>query len=375
MFSSLGFQQHAEAAHHPQRQTEAGLFVVARTKQVDEVGNVTLQSQDPSQVSPESLSERGELRKSGLQLWCKNQHTSTKENNTTATQDQILTLPQLLEEAEICVHPPLDQSVKEAEPMIQPQPFYETDAQTPGLGPNDQLPAALTQSPVGPTCPKGPAPDVKESSSASQAQNSTSSIRRQPNTPQSGKTSPQALVLVRGEVHSKARSMARSRMEKARFRLQGRIQQAIKLFGGKEMTESQAKRKQVPVSNPNVQVYTFSLSLSDLVLCSCLEHCTCFHAETPRPEQLKLEFHIEDTFLCRPVVFCYAQLPVWSVYVCAALCLSVQRALKILQPAILEEFLDAVEGFGTFCTGPQVQDLKLLSDSVRNQWEVWQGLH
>lgn len=258
MFSSLGFQQHADAAHHPQRQTEAGLFVVARTKHVDEVGNVTLQSQDPCQVSPESLSERGELRKSGLQ------HTSTKEKNTNATQDQILTLPQLLEEAELCIHPPLDQSVKEAEPMIQPQPFYETDAQTPGPGPNDQLPAALTQSPVGPTCPKGPAPvettpvpDVKESSSASQAQNSTSRIRRQPDTPQSGKTSPQALVLVRGEVHSKARSMARSRMEKARFRLQGRIQQAIKLFGGKEMTESQAKRKQVPVSNPNLQVYTF----------------------------------------------------------------------------------------------------------------------
>lgn len=68
--------------------------------------------------------------------------------------------------------------------------------------------------------------------------------------------------------------------------------------------------------------------------------------------------------------FCFAQLPVWSAYVCAALYLSVQRALKILQPAILEEFLDAVEGFGAFCTGPQVQDLKLLSDSVRNQWEV-----
>ncbi|XP_073348539.1 nesprin-1-like [Pagrus major] len=92
------------------------------------------------------------------------------------------------------------------------------------------------------------------------------------------------------EVHSKAQSMARSRLEKARFRLQGRIQQAIKLFGGKEISESQAKRK--------------------------------------------------------------------------------QRALKILQPAILEEFLVAVEGFGAFCTGPQLQDLMLLSDSVRKQWEV-----
>lgn len=75
--------------------------------------------------------------------------------------------------------------------------------------------------------------------------------------------------------------------------------------------------------------------------------------------------------LQRSVVFCFAQLPVWSVYVCpVALCLSVQRALKILQPAILEEFLGAVEGFGAFCTGPQIQDMMLLSDSVSNQWEV-----
>lgn len=214
------------------------MFVVARTKRVDEVGNVTLQSQDPQRVSPES--------------WRKNQPMSAKEQKTTATLKQILTPPQLLEEAELCIHPPLDQSVKEAESMIQPQPFYKTDAQTPGLGPNNQLPAALTQSPVGPTCPKGPAPvetapvpDEKQSSSAPQAQNSTSGIRRQPNAPRSVKTSPHALVLVRDEVHSKARSMARSRLEKARFRLQGRIQQAVKLFGGKEMTESQAKRKQV----------------------------------------------------------------------------------------------------------------------------------
>lgn len=63
-------------------------------------------------------------------------------------------------------------------------------------------------------------------------------------------------------------------------------------------------------------------------------------------------------------------LPVWSVYVCPALCHSVQKALKILQPAILEEFLGAVEGFGAFCTGSRLQDLLVVSESVRNQWEV-----
>ncbi|KAM9703427.1 nesprin-2-like [Menidia menidia] len=110
----------------------------------------------------------------------------------------------------------------------------------------------------------------------------------QPNPPQS-QTPPQPPAMVSSEVHSKAQSMARSRLEKARLRLQGRIQQAIKLFGGKELSESQAKKK--------------------------------------------------------------------------------QKALKILQPALLEEFLGAVEGFGAFCSGPQLQDLTLLSDSVRKQWE------
>lgn len=47
-----------------------------------------------------------------------------------------------------------------------------------------------------------------------------------------------------------------------------------------------------------------------------------------------------------------------------------QRALKVLQPAVLEEFLGAVEGLGAFCTGPQLQDLTLLCDTVRKQWEV-----
>ncbi|KAK1889404.1 Nesprin-2 [Dissostichus eleginoides] len=97
------------------------------------------------------------------------------------------------------------------------------------------------------------------------------------------------LVMVRSEVHSKAQSMARSRLEKARSRLQGRIQQAIRLFGGREVSVSQAKKK--------------------------------------------------------------------------------QKALKILQPAVLDEFLSAVECLGAFCTGPQLQDLMLLSDSVRKQWE------
>ncbi|XP_037837524.1 nesprin-2 isoform X2 [Kryptolebias marmoratus] len=109
-----------------------------------------------------------------------------------------------------------------------------------------------------------------------------------PNAPQ-GSTAAQPPVVVRSEVLSKAQSMARSRLEKARVLLQGRIQQAVNLFSPREMTESQVKKK--------------------------------------------------------------------------------QKALKVLQPALLEEFLGAVEGFGAFCSGPQLQDLMLLSDSVRKQWE------
>ncbi|XP_076023194.1 nesprin-2a [Genypterus blacodes] len=46
-----------------------------------------------------------------------------------------------------------------------------------------------------------------------------------------------------------------------------------------------------------------------------------------------------------------------------------ERALRILQPVVLEEFLGAVEDFGGFCSVDQLQDLILLSDAVRKQWE------
>ncbi|KAK5903259.1 hypothetical protein CgunFtcFv8_007055 [Champsocephalus gunnari] len=180
MFCSLGFLQHVETPRKTPGEPEAGLLVVARTKHVHQIGNVTLQNQDPD-------------------------------------------------------------------------------------------------------------PEEKESSSSSKGQTLKPRIRGQPNTGRSDTTSPQPLVMVRSEVHSKAQSMARSRLEKARSRLQGRIQQAIRLFGGREVSVSQAKKK--------------------------------------------------------------------------------QKALKILQPSILDEFLSAVECLGAFCTGAQLQDLMLLSDSVRKQWE------
>ncbi|XP_045916276.1 nesprin-2a isoform X2 [Micropterus dolomieu] len=255
MFRSFGFPRDVETAHQTQRQPDAGLFVVARTKHVDQIGKVMLQIQDPNQVSHRTI---------GLQVWPIKQHTNKEDGPTIVIPNvQIKMQPQPLKEP---VHP-LAQTVEGAK-------FSKSHTQTTSPSQND-----------GPKNPKHPVREEKQSSPPSPTQISKPRV----SVLQSNKTSPWQPLMVHGEVHSKAKSMARSRLEKARFRLQGRIQQAMKLFGGKEISETQAKRK--------------------------------------------------------------------------------QKALKILQPAILEEFLDAVEGLGAFCAGPQLQDLILLSDSVRKQWE------
>ncbi|XP_062415634.1 nesprin-2-like isoform X4 [Pungitius pungitius] len=250
MFGSLGFLQHVKSSHQTRRQPEAGLFVVAKTKQVDQIGKVLL-AQDPNLVSPGLSSQTSRQR--ALHRWATNQNGSATVNPCVETQ----MLPGPSREPILHIHSPLTQTIKEAEPehMIQPRTLSERHAQASGWSHYDQVLPALIQTPFA----------------------------------QSVKTSPKPPVLVRSEVHSKAQSMARSRLEKARFRLQGRIQQAIKLFGGREVSESQVKKK--------------------------------------------------------------------------------QRAIKILQPVFMDEFLGAVEGLGAFSTGPQLQDLKVLSDSVRKQWE------
>ncbi|XP_071226495.1 nesprin-2a isoform X1 [Salvelinus alpinus] len=115
---------------------------------------------------------------------------------------------------------------------------------------------------------------------------------RTQNPPQQGsdQASPHPPFMVHSEIYSKAKAMARSRLEKAKFRLQENIQEAILLFSDREMSDWQAKRK--------------------------------------------------------------------------------ERALGALRPAILEEFLGAAEGLGALCSGAQLQAVKLLSLSVRSQWEA-----
>ncbi|GLD49701.1 nesprin-2-like protein [Lates japonicus] len=74
MFSSLGFKRHmGEAVHQTQRKPETGLFVVAKTKHVDQTGNVKLQTQDPSQLSPQAVMDEAasaEERVESLRALC-----------------------------------------------------------------------------------------------------------------------------------------------------------------------------------------------------------------------------------------------------------------------------------------------------------------
>ncbi|XP_041951730.1 nesprin-2-like isoform X2 [Alosa sapidissima] len=46
-----------------------------------------------------------------------------------------------------------------------------------------------------------------------------------------------------------------------------------------------------------------------------------------------------------------------------------EDTMKILKPALLEEFLGSVEGMGRFCSEVQLREMELLALSVRGQWE------
>lgn len=223
MFCSLGFLQHVETPRKTPGEPEAGLLVVARTKHVHQIGNVTLQNQDPGLASPGTPSFTPRPRMAGLRGWTKTQPANTHDKPTIV--------------------------ITQAEPVIQF--FSKSNTQVSCPSQKDQPLPARIRTPVGPTSPvlskhvTSPDPEEKESSSSSKSQTLKPRIRGQPHTGRSDTTSPQPLVMVRSEVHSKAQSMARSRLEKARSRLQGRIQQAIRLFGGREVSVSQAKKKQV----------------------------------------------------------------------------------------------------------------------------------
>nr|XP_029132131.1 nesprin-1-like [Labrus bergylta] len=270
MFSSLGFQRPVGAANQTQKQPEPGAIVVARTKHVDKIGNVSVQTHIPNQFLAEFPSQLPRQRAKDLQQ-------IVMQDEPTIVIPRVQILPQPLREPVPQIHSPLTPTRKDTEshPMIQPQSFPQTFNQAPSPSFSELVTSTVSKE--------------KESPHTLQTNKSKSRSVSKPKTPQTEKKPPLPPAMDRSEVHSKAQSMAKSRLLKARFHLQGRIQQAINLFGGRDISDTQAKRK--------------------------------------------------------------------------------QKALKVLQPAVLEEFLGAVEGFGAFCTGSQLQEVSRLSDSVRKQWE------
>lgn len=181
-----------------------------------------------------------------------NQHVTTKDGkDIVVPQEEIRMASHPLREPILNIQP-FAPTVKKAqsELLIQLKPFSKSQ----GSIQNDQ--PAVKQTAIGSKCEvlfthvPSSGIEQKKCSTASQDKNVKlkSKTGVQENTPQSP-TCPQPPFMIHSEVHSKAQSMARSRLEKARLRLQGRIQQAMKLFGGKEMSESQVKKKQVCFSD------------------------------------------------------------------------------------------------------------------------------
>ncbi|XP_029903714.1 nesprin-2a [Myripristis murdjan] len=317
MLSCFGFRQHVGEMSDNQSQTQtepgsgpgSGSFVVAATKHVGQVGTVELQAHESTQFPRGTPVQTPHQSEKGLKGSAKNyshsQHISTQEGTTMAlpySKTHIQPQP-LIEPTLSQVQSSLAQTPKEdhSEAMTQTPSRTNYHGQAPSSSLKDKHLPTLAQDPGLPSQQITKAQSLilsKSRTSIAREERESSSSRQTPQKlkirqhldAQSGNNmSPQPPVMVRSEVHSKAQSMARSRLEKAKFRLQEHIQRAITLFSDKEISDRQAKRK--------------------------------------------------------------------------------QRALKILRPAVLEEFLGAVEGLGAFSSEAQLQDLMLLSDSVRKQWE------
>lgn len=254
MFNSVGVE------------TKTGSRVVVRTKHTDQVANVLLQTQIPDQLLAEIPPETHHQWTGGLAQGSETQQPG-KKDKLAVHHVHIQTPSQLSEEAAPRSHAPLHQSVA----TIQLQSHTPALGVTPAL---EHLSAPKQQSAAG---ANDPHPEGgEENSCVSQSHTSTARTAVQPNSSQSAAASPRPPVLSSGEIHSKAQSMARGRLEKAKRHLQGRIQQAISLFGSGEISGPQVKRKQVVFRfiqfDRTVQVYMQILQISSCKTCKC---CTC----------------------------------------------------------------------------------------------------
>lgn len=217
MFNSVGVHRHAE--------TKTGSRVVVKTKHTDQVANVLLQTQIPDQLFAEIPSETHHQWTGGLAQGSEIPQPS-KKGKLVVHRVHIQAPSQLSEEAAPRIHSPLYQSVA----AVQLQSHTGASGVSPA---HEHLSVPTRQPAAGANHPR---PEGGEESPTSVCRTAV-----QP----SAAASPRPPVLSSGEIHSKAQSMARGRLEKAKRHLQGRIQQAIGLFGSGEMSVPQVKRKQV----------------------------------------------------------------------------------------------------------------------------------
>lgn len=180
-------------------ESKTGSRVVAKTKHTDRVANVLLQTQPPNQFLVD------------VSLGAHHLTPPPSDTQQTSNQDNldihhVHIHTRLSEEAASHIHSPLHQSVQ----------MVELQSHNQALG-------------VTPACGDSSVPEQRVQPSSSQR--ADASMRRP--------------ALSSGEIHSKAQSMARSRLEKAKHLLQERIQEAISLFGSCEISGPQVKRKQV----------------------------------------------------------------------------------------------------------------------------------
>lgn len=199
------------------------------TKHTDQVASVLLQTQIPDQLLAEIPSETHHQWTGGLAQGSAVPQPS-KKDELAIHHVHIQAPSQLSEAAAPRIHSPLHQSVA----TIQLQSHARSAGVTPA---HEHLSVQKQQSA---NVSKDPHPEGVEESHTSVARTAA-----KPNSSPSAAASPRPPVLSSGEIHSKAQSMARGRLEKAKGHLRGRIQQAISLFGSGEISLPQVKRMQV----------------------------------------------------------------------------------------------------------------------------------
>lgn len=188
-------------------ETKTGSSVVVKTKHIDQVTKVVQQTQNPNQLSAEISS--------GAHHQCSGGLAQSSTMQETSNQHELV--------------------IRQGERVIQLQSHTHALG---GIPAREHLTIPEEQSVDSPS-------EGEESSCVSQSHMSVARRGVQPNSSPSATVSLRPPVLSSREIHSRAQSMAKSRLEKAKQHLQGRIQQAISLFGSEEISVLQVKRKQV----------------------------------------------------------------------------------------------------------------------------------